>query len=371
MTAPDHDRTPLPATPPTRPTGSAITRRSLILGTIVAGVVAACGGSDDASGDTAAVPTSEAAADTSAAPVTVDSTAAATTQPAVVATEPAPETTEPPVGPRIAALDPRTLDILVALGANVVAAQPAGTGIGIPDYLAEIAPNEIEVIGDGGAINLEALAAVAPDLMIGSSGTFDDVRDALNGIAPVEEYDSALFTDQGAIDYAADIRTVSGIIGMEEAGETLVADLQARIDETAAATEGKEGAGIAIMRVFGADGYRMYGLGSVPVVITEGADITLAPLVADLEPGRFVLDISQELVVDVPADHIFVSIGNFSELGTPEQFELLAADPLWSSVPAVQAGNATPISDVSAWFIGGPIGWQVMLDEIDAHFATR
>jgi iron complex transport system substrate-binding protein len=318
-----------------------ITRRGLLAGGAAVGLLSACARGDQTTG--------------------------AATAPTKASGDGAPSTRS---ATRVAALDPRTMDILVALNVPVVAAQPAGTGLGVPKYLGERARSDIEIVGDGGEINLEELAAATPDLIIGT-GDFAKIRDQLDRIAPVRAYDSALFTDQGAVDWRTDIRAVGSILGRRDDADGLVTMLEARFAQTKRLIGPKQGAGIAVMRVYGAEGFRLYGPGSVPAVVADDAGLVLAPLPDEPEAGRFLVDFSQERVLDVAAEHIFVSIGSFDEPGTDAEFALLDSSPLWKKVPAVRAGKVARIVDVSAWFIGGPIGWQVMLDEVETYFDSR
>ena len=69
----------------------------------------------------------------------------------------------------------------------------------------------IVVFDEGGDLNFEAIAITQPDLMIGISQV-EEFRSNLEGIAPLETYDSALYAEDGAFDWRADILSVGAIV---------------------------------------------------------------------------------------------------------------------------------------------------------------
>jgi iron complex transport system substrate-binding protein len=92
--------------------------------------------------------------------------------------------TKVPAAPRrVVVLDTGELDSAVALGVKPVGAVEAIAGAGFPEYLA----SQVEGVAKVGTIeqpNLEAIAALRPDLILSSKVRHEAIYDQLSRIAP-------------------------------------------------------------------------------------------------------------------------------------------------------------------------------------------
>ena len=93
------------------------------------------------------------------------------------------QTTLEAVPERIVVIDSPHLDALVALGITPVGATESGAGVGFPAYLADRL-RDTESVGATSEPDLEAIANLAPDLIIGAQVRHEALYDKLSAIAP-------------------------------------------------------------------------------------------------------------------------------------------------------------------------------------------
>lgn len=151
---------------------------------------------------------------------------------------------------RIVVLDSPHLDALVALGKTPVGITESGAGSGAPPYLADKL-GDVEIVGLTAEPDIDAIANLAPDLIIGAKVRHEAIYDELSGIAPtVFSIDSGTnWTEQATITAAA--------VQAEDEMDGLLDDLSERIAEVGDKV-GAEGRTASIVR-FRPDNFRLYG----------------------------------------------------------------------------------------------------------------
>lgn len=148
--------------------------------------------------------------------------------PAVITDDAGREVTIDARPQRIVSLAPANTEIVAALGA-------LNRLVGVTtfcDYPAEV--TKLQKVGDFMQPNLEAIAALDPDLVLVTTGVQTDIIQQLEGLgASVVAIDpqtvDALFTS---------IRTVGAVIGETPAAEELVSSMEIQIDEIGESVEG-------------------------------------------------------------------------------------------------------------------------------------
>lgn len=283
---------------------------------VAALTLSACGGSgDDGSAATSGGP---AAAD--AFPVTIEHIWGETT------VEERPE--------RVVALGVTDSDPLLGLGVVPVAIAPFvfyaetnGVGPWAQDLLGDAEPE----VFTSAEIDLEAVAALAPDLIVGVSAGFDEtVYGQLSQIAPT------IVRPEGAVAYGVDrdtaTRMIARAVGEVDRGEELIAAAdQAFTDAIAEHPEFDGATGTAALYSEGvyyaflpADA-RGRALGELGLVLP---DAVLAQ-----DPGdSFFLELSAERLDVLDADALVV-------LTDPDSVATVEGDPLLAQVPVVAAGG--------------------------------
>ncbi len=258
-------------------------------------------------------------------------------------------TTEVPVNPeRIVAVDLFAIDTMLALGAEAVGVRDQAT---IPRYMARRVEG-VESVGDGP--NLEAVAALDPDLILTLEGT--EVYDELSQIAPTVA--PAFFSSS---DWKDVHLKYAEALGMEEDGRKVLGEYETRARELGDSF-GDPPPEISILRV--SEDYLSIYLGdSFPGTVVRDAGLSFPENQTESE---FSADISRETLSDVEADAVFLwSFGAGEELAETEReaLEELREDPLFRRLDVVRSGDVYVGGD--HWIGSGVLAANLVLDDLE------
>lgn len=188
-------------------------------------------------------------------------------------------------------------------------------------------------------LDLESIAAMNPDLILATSfADLDTYRDRLSEIAPVVGPEDAAYLTLPWQDQA---RQVGRALGLEDDAETLIDDVEGRIDEAVARNPELDGVtytlGIATpvgyKAVNSPDDFSSVILGEFGMTLTD----TIRAL-PDTGDGSGSATIAPENVRQLDADILLLS---FFAVGGSEQ---ALADPLFTSIPAVADGRYVDVN---------------------------
>jgi iron complex transport system substrate-binding protein len=260
--------------------------------------------------------------------------------------------TEIPQQPeRVVVLDTGELDTALSLGVTPVGAVTTAVSDGFLSYLAEDAA-DVEVVGTIAEPNLEAIAALRPDLILSNRARHEDLYDELSQIAPTvfAERVGAVWKDNFLLDAEA--------LGLEDDAAQLLEKY-----ETAAAEVGRsigDPAGTAISALRFVDGtIRVYSPQSF--IGTVLADIGLDQLELPVADVPTFTELSAEELTRADAEIVlYSSFGPAEDSGE----EAAVAGPLWSRLGAVQADRAFAVED-DVFFTGiGLTAATLMLEDL-------
>lgn len=286
---------------------------------LVALLLAGCGGT--------AAPAPEAAAERPAVSRDV-----APLEPALSVTDPRGTAVTVPAPPtRIVCLTGLCDDMVVELGLT-----PAGTStpalLKNPVLLGERAAQVPTVAGSFGSEDVESIAALRPDLVIGLGGVHEPLRAAIERFAPLWLVQPTTWEE--SVGYLRDLGSLTGRTAEATAGERRFRTTLADGVEQARAT------GQADRKVL-----LMYG--SADTIGVDTTDTVNGNLLATLYDYPFVprgADVEtastysvEEILAQAP-DVVFAFSLLFSSADRTLT-DQLAANPVWAQVPAVQQGN--------------------------------
>ncbi|MCR8670750.1 iron-siderophore ABC transporter substrate-binding protein [Agrococcus sp. HG114] len=216
--------------------------------------------------------------------------------------------------------------------------------------------------------SIDAIAGLAPDLIIAVAGRDEGAYADLEAIAPV-------LVLQGA-DAAApietmydDLRLVGEAVGGQDAAEDAIAAFEEHVDELAeqVAEDGLEGTPVAHM-----DGYenggqieiRPYADGALlPAVFEEIGLQNAWPGEGDPQYGLGVTDVEGLTVLPDDAHIVYMTVGE-RDVFTQQ----LASNAIWTGLPPVQAGRVHRLPD-GIWLFGGTGSMTAYLDALVAALA--
>lgn len=253
----------------------------------------------------------------------------------------------------VAVLDVAAIDTLQALGV-----QPAGVPDPLyVDYLGDVAA-QAQPVGTLFEPDLEALAALAPDLIIAGGRSSTQV-DALTPIAPT--IDMTIWEDvvgQGRDRIAAYGR----LFGREDKAAELTAALDAKIAQAQAAVEGK---GRALILMTNGPKISAYGKGSRFAWLHDTLGLPEAH--ENLNPETHGDAVSFEFVAEVNPDWIIV-IDRSAAIGEPGSAMATLDNPLVMGTTAGQKGQIVLLSPTPIYIAGG--GYTSMMTTLDEILAA-
>jgi iron complex transport system substrate-binding protein len=260
--------------------------------------------------------------------------------------------TEVPADPqRVVVLEPVQLDTAVALGEVPVGAAVLSEATGIPAYLGAEAAS-IATVGTVAEPSIEKIAALHPDLILGTESRHSALYDTLSGIAPT------VFMASQADPWPDNVQLVGRTLGAEPRAQALLDDYRARCAEIADryATAGKT-AQLVRPRT---EQLTLYGPTSFAGSTLECAGFTIPP--RDWQ-NSISVDLSPELVLEARADQVFVTTVDPSDQATiPAALEAVRAE----SFPQLH------LVDQSFWITGvGPRGGMTVLDDIERILSAQ
>jgi iron complex transport system substrate-binding protein len=256
---------------------------------------------------------------------------------------------------RIVVLDSGELDGALALGVTPVGMATTAGQNGVPSYLADKA-KDIKTVGGISELNLEAIASLKPDLILGSKLRANDLYDKLSAIAPT------VMSIRPGFPWKEDFLLLADALGAETKATELLNDYQKRANEVKTRISGSPT--ISLVR-FRPGEIRLYGNLSFIGVILK--DIGLPrPKIQDVQD--LAVEVSQENIGKADGDWIFYS--SYGKPGTTAE-ETVVNGNLWKALAAVKAGKVARVDD-EVWFLGlGPIGAMATLDDLEKLLAGK
>ncbi|MCX4659405.1 ABC transporter substrate-binding protein [Streptomyces uncialis] len=265
-----------------------------------------------------------------------------------------------PVEPkRVVALDTAELDSLITLGVKPVGATRTDSPSGFPAHLPADQVAGVKLVGEMAAPNMEAIAALDPDLILTSKLRHGDKYDELKAIAPT------VMTESTGLPWKENFLVHADALGKKDEAAKAVTEYSARTAEVTTALGGKDkAAGIEVNLVRFVEGADIRIYGKENYVGTIFKDVGLGrPAVTDKAEEGFMLNVSPEKIDMAEADVIF-----HSTIGDPEKAKAtqVLGSPLWKNLDAVKRGDVHPVKD-EVWIQAiGYTGAAKILDELEA-----
>ncbi|CAM5448628.1 Iron-siderophore ABC transporter substrate-binding protein OS=Streptomyces alboniger OX=132473 GN=CP975_15635 PE=3 SV=1 [Streptomyces alboniger] len=265
---------------------------------------------------------------------------------------------------RVVVLDTAELDSAISLGVEPVGATHVEAASGFPGYLPA---DEVDGIKDVGAMltpNMEAIAALKPDLILTSKIRHAAKYDHLKQIAPT------VMTETTGYPWKENFRLHADALGKRAEAEKVVSAYEAHAKEVTKAIGGPAKARstqVNVLRFIEGADIRLYGDQSYIATILKDVGLGRAPISARAKDG-FSYDLSPEKIDLADTDVIFRST-----YGDPEKAKQTRTlnSSLWKNMRAVKSGNVHTVDD-ELWIQG--IGYTAaakILDEMRAELTEK
>ncbi|MFJ3957949.1 ABC transporter substrate-binding protein [Arthrobacter sp. NPDC090010] len=258
-------------------------------------------------------------------------------------------TTVPDAPRRVVVLEPVELDTAVALGVTPVGAAVASNVAGIPKYLGV---SGVSPVGTVPEPDLEAVAALKPDLILGTESRHSKLYEQLAAIAPT------VFMKTQADPWQKNVLLIGEALGQREKAQGLLDGFNDRCEKIRQRFDVK-GKTTNLIRPRDETTLSLYG----PTSFAGGA-LTCAGLTIPEQKWEDGLqaDISPENIAKAKADYVFVTTSDVHDPSTIPS-SVRQNSSLFTSV--------TPV-DTSYWISGvGPKGGELVLHDIEDFLSAR
>jgi iron complex transport system substrate-binding protein len=249
--------------------------------------------------------------------------------------------TELPHKPRrVVVLDVGELDNVASLGVEPVGYAPTEGDEGIPSYLKKEA-GDPKNVGTINSLNLEAIANLKPDLILGSELRAAKLYPQLSKIAPT------VFSIRPGFTWKENYLLNAAALDRTAAAKANLAAYDRNVDKLGADVR-KAGGGKAptvTMLRYMPDRIRLYAKASFIGTILDDAGI---PRPKNQQIDDLATEISPEKIDSADADWIFTGV-----YGDAKKTQRASAEdnPLWKHLGAVREGQAKDVPD-ETWYLG-------------------
>ncbi|TMU97406.1 iron-siderophore ABC transporter substrate-binding protein [Streptomyces sp. DASNCL29] len=253
---------------------------------------------------------------------------------------------------RVVVLDVGELDNVVSLGLKPVGYAPSEGDQAIPDYLKKDAGNPKNV-GTINNLNLEAINALHPDLILGSKLRAEPLYDELKQIAPT------VFSIRPGFTWKENYRLNAAALDRTAEAERSL-DAYEKKAEKLGEDIGADKPTITMLR-FMPQATRLYAKASFIGTILQ--DVGL-PRPKNQQVNDLAAEIGPERIDEADADWIFTGVYGDPKATKRDQAR---SNPLWKKLTAVKAGRAKDV-DEETWYLGlGVTAADRVLDDLRGY----
>ncbi|MGU3435889.1 ABC transporter substrate-binding protein [Actinomycetes bacterium M1A6_2h] len=246
------------------------------------------------------------------------------------------------------------LDAALTLGVT-----PTGVAYGegaslVPDYIARSFPQytgemaSFVDIGQRTDVNVEAIAAIEPDLILANEAASKENYPLLSGIAPT------VLTEGTGVNWKQDFLLLADALGRTEQAQQFLDDFVDRARQLGTAV-GSDSPTVSFVR-FTAERARVFGRASFAGYIAWDAQLA-RPESQQFE--RTSQDFSEEEMQLANADWVFVSSQTTEPGSTADDF---TANPLWMGMSAVTENRVVTVDDDPWYLNSGPTAATIVLN---------
>ncbi|MFD1706449.1 ABC transporter substrate-binding protein [Siminovitchia sediminis] len=256
---------------------------------------------------------------------------------------------------RVVILTNEGTEALLALGVKPVGAVKSWVGDPWYEHITDEMEG-VEVVGEESQVNVEAVAKLKPDLIIGNKMRQEDIYPQLSAIAPT------VFAETLRGDWKENFKLYAEAVNQEAKGETILNDFDERIDELKKTFGNKLEKEISLVRFMAGD-VRIYHKDTFAGVILEQLGFA-RPESQDVDDFAE-KNVSPERIPAMDGDIIFYFTYETGDGEAQALEEEWLNNPLFKNLDAVKSGNIYKVND-SIWnTAGGVIAANLMLDDLE------
>lgn len=256
---------------------------------------------------------------------------------------------------RVVVLNTGQADALLTLGVVPVGSTAGEGAETVPQYLIDSFPQDADALadvvplGDRNAPDVEAVAALDPDLIL-MNATGDDTDGLYAGLSQIAP---TVVTQGTGLYWKQDFLLLADALGKRQQAQQWLTDYQ---DEAANFGAGLQDPGtVSFLRLNG-DRTRVFGVASFSGSVAE--DIGLQRPDSQSFTDATSLDISAEQLDLADGDHLFYAVQGGDETQ-------LTGLPLWPTLQVVSSGAALAVDDDTFYLNTGPTAARAVLSTLE------
>ncbi|EJS73084.1 ABC transporter substrate-binding protein [Bacillus cereus] len=268
--------------------------------------------------------------------------------------------TEVPANPkRVVILTNEGTEALLELGVKPVGAVKSWTGDPWYPHIKD-KMKDVKVVGDEGQVNVETIASLKPDLIIGNKMRHEKVYEQLKAIAPT------VFSETLRGEWKDNFKFYAKALNKEEKGQKVLANYEARIKDLKGKLGDQVNQEISMVRFMPGD-VRIYHGDTFSGVILKELGFKRP---GDQNKDDFAeRNVSKERISAMDGDVLFYfTFDKGNEKKGSELEKEYINDPLFKNLNAVKNGKAYKVDDVIWNTAGGVMAANLLLDDIEKRF---
>jgi iron complex transport system substrate-binding protein len=259
---------------------------------------------------------------------------------------------------RVVILTNEGTEALLALGVTPVGAVQSFTGDPWYDHIADQL-KDTQVVGVESEVNVEAIAALKPDLIIGNKMRQEKIYDQLNAIAPT------IFAETLRGDWKVNFELYAKALNKEEKGKEVLDTYNTRIAELKEQLGDKLNMKVSMVR-FMAGEVRIYHKDTFSGVIL--GDLGFARPESQNVDDFAERNVTKERIPAMEGDILFYFTYETGDGKGSELEKEWIADPLFKNLEVAKKGEVHKVSDTIWNTAGGVLAANLMLDDIEEIF---
>ena len=262
---------------------------------------------------------------------------------------------------RVVILTNEGTEALLALGVKPVGAVQSWTGDPWYDHIASEMEG-VEVVGLESQVNVEAIAALQPDLIIGNKMRQEDIYEQLSKIAPT------VFAETLRGNWKENFELYAKAVNKVEEGNQVLADYDNRIKEIQTKLGEDVNKEVSMVRFMAGD-VRIYHKDSFSGVILEQIGFA-RPESQDVDDFAE-KNATKERIPAMDGDILFYftyEVGDGKATNLEKEW---IEDPLFQNLEVAKAGEVYKVDDAIWNTAGGVIAANLMLDDIEKYFLSE
>jgi iron complex transport system substrate-binding protein len=263
--------------------------------------------------------------------------------------------TEVPANPqRVVILTNEGTEALIALKVKPIAAVESYYGKPWYDHI-RADMDGVKTLGGESQPNLELIASMKPDLIIGNKMRHEKIYDQLKAIAPT------VYSETLRGEWKENFNFYATVLGKKAEGDKIIADFDKRVNDLKSKAGDKLKEKVAVVRFMGGKTRYYYGDMFSGVIFKQLGAARVDPK----NDEKAFEDITKERLTELDAaDRVFYFTYDVGDGKGNQQETDWMKDPLWMNLKPIKNNKATKVSDATWNTSGGVKAANLMLDDL-------